>query len=105
MGARAVVEQIMIRRFGDHRSFEENLKAYRDAVGLGVATHDGFTVIIEAGNAAIHRGHNPDREQIESVLDELERVVKEVYFIEGVQAKILERIPPRQPRKRKSPPA
>jgi hypothetical protein len=98
MGVRALVERIMIQEVGDRHSFEQNINAFFESGYVAVAQQEMFRSQIEAGHAAMHRGWEPKRDDVMTVLDIVESLIKALYVDQKRAATVAKRIPPRVPR-------
>ena len=75
MGARALIDAIILRNVGDQRTFQEGLDAL---VREGLASKRNRDIIDAAlgmGHAAAHRGHNPSAGDVTVVIDIVENVI------------------------------
>lgn len=75
MGARALIDMVMLKEVGDVGSFAKKLAALEKA-GL-VSTKD-CTVLeaaLDVGNAASHRGHRPKAQHVATVMDIVEHLL------------------------------
>lgn len=96
MGVRALVERIMIDQVQDQNSFEKNMVAFFQAGLVAGHQQDMFrSTLIEAGHAAMHRGWDPTTEDVNTLLDIVEGLVKSIYVDPGRAEKVGERIPKR----------
>lgn len=98
MGLRASLEHLMISLNGDQGTFAKNLAALVDSGSISIKQREVLEVVIDAGSATIHRGFQPDRQDVESALDICELVFRQT-FIDGPRAaELKKRIPPRPPK-------
>lgn len=98
MGLRAALEHLMIELNGDKGTFTANLDALVECGAISVNQREVLEVVIDAGSATIHRGFQPERQDLESVLDISELVFRQT-FVDGPKAaELRRRIPPRPPR-------
>jgi hypothetical protein len=80
MGMRALVEKIMIEKVGDNDSFVENTKAFFEAGYVAKIQQPLFEdMLIEAGHGAMHRVWQPSAEDIATLLDILEGIMRTIY--------------------------
>ena len=75
MGARAVIDKAMARLVGDQGSFTQGVDALERAGQLGKLDKPLIVAAFDAGSAAMHRGHQPDVDSLNTVIDIVERVV------------------------------
>lgn len=98
MGVRALVERIMIQEVGDRHSFEKNIQAFFEKGYVALVQQEMFRSHIEAGHAVMHRGWEPTRDDVMTILDILEALIKTIYVDQKKVAAVAARIPPRVPR-------
>jgi hypothetical protein len=97
MGIRALLEQAMIRKVGDHGSFSKNLDAFGEDGFISRVQRDHMRAILEAGHASTHRMYKPTESDLDTVLEIAEGIVGAVY-VHGTRAKGLSgRVPVRRP--------
>ncbi len=81
--------------------FEEKLEAVRDLKLLSEGEFETLSVMVEAGNAAAHRGWEPTKTELSHLFDAFEGFCKRA-FVKDIQTqKIKSRIPPK-PRRRQN---
>ncbi|MFT0733833.1 DUF4145 domain-containing protein [Ralstonia wenshanensis] len=99
MGVRAVLEQTMIEKIGgDRRSFDANLDELLDKGYISALMRQQLAVVLDAGSAAIHRGHTPTKEDLLTLVDIMEHVIQSLYIHEEDVKRVAARTPPRPPR-------
>lgn len=75
MGARTLVDMLMVDKVGDIGSFDDKLKKLE---GLGVISRDNREVLsaaLDVGHAAAHRGHAPATDDVNAVMDIVENLL------------------------------
>jgi Domain of unknown function (DUF4145) len=75
MGARTVIDLAIAKRVGDQGSFAQGLSALEDANLLSKQERRLIEAAFDAGSAAMHRGHQPTADALNTVIDIIERVV------------------------------
>lgn len=100
MGVRALIESVMVQQKADKGSFEQNLKALRDAGHLSAKDSDRLEKVFDAGSAVIHRGHAPTEEEVAAMMDIAEHLLVSIYVNDGRADAAHRRVPPRIPRQR-----
>lgn len=95
MGARALLEHIMVAKVGDRGSFVKNLDAFESEGYLSVKQREIIEPILEAGHAAIHRGFHPGTEDVNTVIEITESLVATTYVHSGKASKLKDRVPKR----------
>lgn len=98
MGVRALVERIMIEQVGDQGSFEKNIALFFDGGYVAGLQQQMFReTLIEAGHAAMHRSWAPSKEDLDTLLDIVEALIKGIYVDPARAVEVGKRIPPRNP--------
>ena len=101
MGIRAVVDVISVDLLaGDAGSFSAKVDGLAKAGHLSPSQHNALNVVVDAGNAAAHRGFVPTRDAAQAMLDALEVVLKSAYVLPGA-AQSLQAMTPKRPPKSK----
>lgn len=99
MGIRALVEHIMVDQVGDQGTFAQNLKLFFEKGYVAAVQQAMFQeILLEAGHAAMHRGWAPTREDVDTLLDIIEALLKAIYVDPSRTVKVKVRIPPRSQR-------
>lgn len=99
MGIRAVVDVISVDLLaGDAGSFNAKLDGLAKAGHLLPSQHNVLNAVVDAGNAAAHRGFVPTRDAAQAMLDALEVVLKTAYVLPGA-AQALQAMTPKRPPK------
>jgi len=99
MGVRALLEQVMVSKVGDLGSFEKHLDAFQEAGYISFVQRETMVATIEVGHATTHRGHLPNAEDLQVALDIVEGIMAPIYHHQGAAEKMVDRVPPRPPRK------
>jgi hypothetical protein len=97
MGIRALLEQVMIDKVGDHGSFKKNLDAFEQG---GFVSHNQRMVlepVLEAGHATMHRAFKPSIMDLGHLMDITESIIESIY-INGHRASELSKRVPRKPK-------
>lgn len=95
MGIRALIEQTMIDKVGDHGSFKKNLDAFQDKGFVSSTQRKILEPVLEAGHATMHRSFQPTKYDIGVLMDLTEHIVEAIYVNEQRAAQVSKRIPPR----------
>jgi hypothetical protein len=98
MGIRALLEQVMISKVGDHKSFEKNLAALHEQGYISPVQRKAMDRIIYAGSGTMHRGFNPSASDVNTALDTTENILSAIYVNGEAAARVADRVPPRLPR-------
>jgi hypothetical protein len=96
VGARSVLEQIMIEKVSDQGSFAKNLKGFKDAEHISGQDENRLKILVEAGHASTHRSFDPKKEEVSAILDVLSNLLESLYFDENKLTALRDRIPPRE---------
>jgi hypothetical protein len=97
MGVRAALEQVMIEKVGDQKSFNNNLSHFEQDGYISARQRKLLASILEAGHAAIHRAWQPTRMDVSHLLDIAESIIESVYLHEGHAVVLEARVPRRNP--------
>lgn len=98
IGIRTLIDMIMMEKVGDCGSLTKTLFAFRDA---GYITEEQRVLIdntLEAGSAAAHRGHRPDIDELNHLLDIAESVIENIFIFPKKSEEVSKLIPPRPSR-------
>jgi hypothetical protein len=95
MGIRATLENVMKEKVGD-RPFKVLVNEFQKAGYLSTRQALSLDVIIEAGHAAIHRGWQPNEEDVSTLLNITESMIETVYLHEDRARNLDKRVPRRQ---------
>lgn len=99
MGIRAVVDVISVNLLGvDTGPFNAKLDGLAKAGHLSPSQHNALNAVVDAGNAAAHRGFVPTRDAALAMLDALEVLLKSAYVLPGA-AQSLQAMTPKRPPK------
>lgn len=96
MGARALLEHIMVSRIGDQGAFVKNLDEFQKKGYLSTKQREIIEPILEAGHAAIHRGFHPNAEDVITVIEITESLVETTYVHTEKASKLKGRVPTRK---------
>ena len=96
MGIRAALEQVMILKVGDLRSFDAKLDAFQQAGYISLLQRDAMRATLDVGDAVMHRGHEPTEEDLNLALDIVEGVLAPIFGHEEEARKLADRVPKRK---------
>jgi hypothetical protein len=82
MGARTVLDMVMLDKIGDIGNFFQKLEALEAAGFIGRRQREYLDAALNAGHAAAHRGHNPKATQVNQVMDIIENLLEGIYVLE-----------------------
>jgi len=69
IGIRSIIDLYVIKKVGDIGGFEKKLKALLNEHHISVAQSDALSVLVEGGNAAVHRGYRSKRQDVEQCME------------------------------------
>ncbi len=96
LGARALLEQIMVAKVGDAGSLGSNIAAFLAGGYVAQQEHEAFRgKVIELGNAAMHRGYTPGLADIHTLLDITEALIATIYVHPRRVIQMAQDMPPR----------
>jgi hypothetical protein len=68
-GSRTLIDRLIVLTVGDKGNFRNGMQALQDDGKLSQHERDILSPVIDAGNAAAHRGWAPTKEQLAIILD------------------------------------
>ena len=95
MGARALIDAVIRRNAGHQHTFSQGLDALEGKHMLSEQDRGIIQAAIDVGHASAHRGHQPRPEDVNIVIDIVERLIHTEILAE--QAKELEKSTPARP--------
>ena len=98
MGARALVDMLILDKVGDVGNFKEKLNALVKAGLLSSHNEEVLFAALDLGNAAAHRGHRAAPSEVEAVMDVVENMFQAVYIFPDLAKKLRKSTPRRSPR-------
>jgi hypothetical protein len=69
MGIRALLEQVMIQKVGDLKTFDMKLDEFQNGVFISAIQRDAMRATLDVGDAAMHRGFVPTENDLMLALD------------------------------------
>jgi hypothetical protein len=100
MGARAVLDWMIVEIVGDVGSFEKKLKALEEGRHISRKGREILEAALDAGSAAVHRGYAPSGKRVQSVMDIVENLIHSIYVLGKVAVEIKKSTPPRPAKER-----
>jgi hypothetical protein len=98
MGIRGALDLMMIEKIDDIGSFQEKVDAFQKAGYLSERQAHVLDILINAGNAAVHRKWEPSPCDIATLLDITNSIVETAYLHEKRALDIEKNVPPKRPR-------
>ncbi len=81
MGARALIDMMMLDQIGDRGTFAEKLKKMEEDGHISKTSRRFLEAAIDLGHAAAHRGHRPDDKDVIRVMDIVENLGQAIYAL------------------------
>jgi len=75
MGARTLLDMFIVDKIGDTGTFKNKLQKLVDEKYITNSSRELLDLALEYGNATIHRGYQPTKEEINGVLDIIENIL------------------------------
>ena len=82
MGARAVLDMMLVDKVGDTGSFAKKLQQLEAQGFVGAKNREFLEAALDAGSAAAHRGHRPKQEDLTHAMDIIENILEGIYALE-----------------------
>jgi hypothetical protein len=98
MGIRALLEQVMIQKVGDLKTFDMKLDEFQKQGYISAIQRDAMRATLDVGDAAMHRAFVPTEQDLTLALDIVEGVLAPIYDHRTEVEKMADRVPPRAPR-------
>jgi hypothetical protein len=95
MGARALIDAVIRRNAGDKQNFNQGLNALAEKYLISEQDRGIIEAAIDVGHASAHRGHKPTPEDVNVVIDIVERLIHTDILAE--QARELKKSTPPRP--------
>ena len=76
MGARTVIDDLLVRKVGDTGTFPEKLDDLEAKGFSSRVNRDVLEAALDAGHAAVHRGYQPSPEDLSRVMDIIENALQ-----------------------------
>jgi len=95
MGARTLIDMLMVEKVGDVGTFDAKLKQLEGMGVISSRNREVLSAALDVGNAAIHRGHAPDPADVNAVIDIVENLLHAVYVLPGMAQRLRTNTPPR----------
>jgi hypothetical protein len=102
MGARAVLDKVIVNKVGDVGTFAEKLKNLETHGFISQKNREVLDAALDAGSAAAHRGYAPKLADVQTVMDIVENLLQSLYVLDKAAADIKKSTPPRPAVKKKA---
>ena len=80
IGIRALLEQIMIEKVTDNRSFKANIDKFQEHGFISRMQREAIEPVIEAGHASTHRGFKASKADIHHLINVTENLIESIYI-------------------------
>lgn len=94
-GSRTLIDRLIILTVGDKGNFPKGLQALQDDGMLSRHEREILNPVIDAGNAAAHRGWAPTKEQLAIILDTVEGLIHRLLVLPKMAEELEEAVPSR----------
>lgn len=94
-GSRTLIDRLIVLTVGDKGSFTKGLQALLDEGKLSPHEREILTPVVDAGNAAAHRGWAPTLGQLEVILDTVEGLIHRLLVLPKLAEELEEAVPGR----------
>ena len=101
MGARTLLDMIATEHIGDTGSFESKVEKLVEEGLVTARNRTALLAAIDAGNAAVHRGHQPSTADLDRVFDVVETILSSIYHLPDTGDELRATTPPRPTRPKK----
>jgi hypothetical protein len=98
MGVRSLIEKVMIDKAGDQGSFKQNITQFEKLGYVSKIQREHLEAILDAGHATIHRSYSPTTEDVVTLVDIVEHIIKTIYLHENKIEQLKRRVPSRKPK-------
>ncbi|WP_259781033.1 DUF5655 domain-containing protein [Aestuariispira ectoiniformans] len=94
-GSRTLIDRLIVLTVGDKGNFQKGLQALQDGGMLSQHEREILNPVVDAGNAAAHRGWAPTKEQIAVILDTVEGLIHRLLVLPKLAEELEEAVPSR----------
>ena len=95
MGARTLIDMLMVDKVGDVGTFDDELRQLERLGVISSRNREVLAAALSVGSAAAHRGHTPNPEDVNAVMDIVENLLHAVYVLPGMADRLKKNTPPR----------
>jgi hypothetical protein len=95
MGARTLVDMVILEKVGDRGTFAQKLQALEGQGLIGRLHREQLEAALDAGSAAAHRGFAPSAKTLGQVMDIVENLLQAVYVLSRAASELKKGTPPR----------
>lgn len=94
-GSRTLIDRLIVLTVGDRGNFPKGLQALQDDGMLSRHEREILNPVVDAGNAAAHRGWAPTKEQLAIILDTVEGLIHRLLVLPKMAEELEEAVPNR----------
>ncbi|MEK7761543.1 MAG: DUF4145 domain-containing protein [Nitrospirota bacterium] len=98
MGMRAVIDMLCNHLVGDKGGFSQKLRLLEEKRHVNSMEREVLQIAVDVGSASAHRGHNPGKDDLNTLLDIVEHILKTVFVLRPASEKLKQSTPSRQQR-------
>jgi Domain of unknown function (DUF4145) len=98
IGARTLVDMMILEKIGDVGGFKEKLKELEKEGFVSSRNREALYAALEVGNAAAHRGHAATESEVHAVMDIVETMLQAIYVFPELAQNLKRTTPSRPPR-------
>ncbi|WP_162652146.1 DUF5655 domain-containing protein [Lentilitoribacter sp. Alg239-R112] len=102
-GSRTLIDRLIVLTVGDQGNFRNGLRKLEDEGMLSVHESDILKPVLEAGNAAAHRGWSPNKDQIEIILNTVENLILRLLVLPKLSEELDDAVPSRNGKAKSKP--
>jgi uncharacterized protein YutE (UPF0331/DUF86 family) len=95
MGARTLVDMLIVDKVGDVGTFDEKLKKLEHLGVISSQNRELLNAALDVGHAAAHRGHAPKSDEVNAVMDIVENLLHVVYILPEMAERLKKTTPQR----------
>jgi hypothetical protein len=98
MGMRAVIDMLCNHLVGDKGGFSQKLSLLEEEGHVNSTERDILQIAVDVGSASAHRGHNPGKDDLNTLLDIVEHILKTIFVLRPASERLKQSTPSRQQR-------
>lgn len=95
-GSRTLIDRLIVLTVGDKGNFYKGLQALQNEGKLSQHERDILNPVVDAGNAAAHRGWAPTKDQLAVILDTVEGLIHRLLVLPKLAEELDGAVPARQ---------
>ncbi len=95
IGLRTLIETVMVDKVGNEGGFAKKLLKFQKAGHITTTHAQLLEIVLDAGSAAIHRAHFPNKEDIKTCVEVVEYLMQGIYILDPKVRKLSDNTPKR----------